>query len=102
MDLRSRQGWGIDGSSQWVKVSECCLVEGGGGVWAEAAQRSALVFHQSTIRFDGFLQQRAARERPRNTKEYHPSRQSYHRGYRGRRAVSCGAAIWNNRAFLES
>jgi hypothetical protein len=56
-DLRSRQGRGIDdagfrrtfrdGSSQWVKVSECGLGEGGGGVWAEAG---------STIRFDRFLQ----------------------------------------------
>jgi len=51
------------------KFSECGLGEGGGGVWAEAAQKSALVFHQSTIRFDRFsLQQRAAQEGPRSTK----------------------------------
>ena|SRR5271156_1047611 len=92
MDLRSRQGRGIDdagfrrtfrdGSSQWVKVSECGLGEGGGGVWAEAG---------STIRFDRFLQ---------TAKNTTLVISHITGGYRGVRAVSCGAAIWNNRAFL--
>jgi hypothetical protein len=33
---------------------------GDGGVWTKATQKSALVFRQSTIRFDRFLQQRTA------------------------------------------
>jgi hypothetical protein len=38
-------------------------------MWTGATQKSAVVFRQSTIRFDRFLQQHAAWTSPRSTKD---------------------------------